>query len=150
MAAVSQGGPVPVGAHPSTGRPRSLRAAGVAVAWALVALPTALGWQRCALAVLFHVPCPGCGMSRALRLLVSGHPGASLRMHPLTVPVLVAALLLMTATVRTTFASGSPFLVHHTRLGRLAIGAAIVVYAAMFALWVLRYCGCFGGPVPVG
>ncbi|HEX4627833.1 MAG TPA: hypothetical protein VH137_03505, partial [Gemmatimonadales bacterium] len=37
---------------------RMARAAIVAAAWALSLLPVALGWQRCALATICHLPCP--------------------------------------------------------------------------------------------
>lgn len=128
---------------------RMRRAAAVAAVWAIAALPVALGWQGCAVATLLHRPCPGCGMTRALRLLLAGDVGASLRMHPLAVPVLGVGLLFMAATVWSTLVLGSPVHVHETRLGRWAIGALVVVYAAALLLWIARWFGFFGGPVPV-
>ena len=128
---------------------RAARAAVVAGAWGLSLLPVALGWQRCALATICHFPCPGCGMTRAFRLLVAGRVGASLRMHPLAVPVLFAGALLVLSTVWATLAFGSPMRLHRSWFGQGALGAAIVVYAAAFALWILRFLGYFGGPVPV-
>ncbi len=125
------------------------RAALVAGVWAPSALPVMFGWQRCALATLCHLPCPGCGMTRAIKLLAAGKVGASLRMHLLAVPVLFAGTLLVLATVWTTLAVGSPIRLHRSRLGQGAIGAALVVYAAAFVLWILRFFGHFGGPVPV-
>jgi hypothetical protein len=128
---------------------RTARAAIVAAAWALSLLPVALGWQRCALATICHLPCPGCGMTRAIKLLAAGKAGASLRLHPLAVPVLFAGVLLVVSTVWATLSTGSPMRLHRSRLGQAAIGAAVVVYVAALALWVLRFFGCFGGPVPV-
>jgi|ERR1017187_7831748 hypothetical protein len=129
---------------------RRLRRAGaVGGVWVLSALPVAFGWQRCPIATLLHRPCPGCGMTRAIRLLASGELGASLRMHPLAVPVLVAGALLAGSTVWTTYAAGSPVRVFRTRFGRLALGLAAVVYGALVVLWILRAVGYFGGPVPV-
>jgi hypothetical protein len=130
-------------------RRRATRAAVVAGAWALAGLPMALGWQRCALAAIAHVPCPGCGMTRAIELLAAGQVGASLRMHPLAIPTLAAGVLLAVSTVWATAALGSPVRVHRSRLARAAIVLAAVVYAAAFVLWVLRWFGYFGGPVPV-
>jgi Protein of unknown function (DUF2752) len=130
-------------------RLRIARAAAVAAGWILAGVPAALGLQRCAIATLFHVPCPGCGMTRALRLLASGRVDASLRMHPLAVPVLLAGALLMASTVSATATLGSPIRLHRTRFGRLAIVLALVVYAATLGLWGLRWLGYFGGPVPV-
>jgi hypothetical protein len=131
-------------------RRRLLRAAAVAGVWFASGLPAALGAQRCVIATLFHFPCPGCGMTRALRLLAAGHVGASLRLHPLAAPVLAAGALLVASTIWATVAVGSPIRLHRTRSGRAAIAAAIVVYGAALGLWVLRWLGHFGGPVPVG
>jgi hypothetical protein len=128
---------------------RMARAAVVAGAWGLSLLPVALGWQRCALATLCHFPCPGCGMTRAIKLLAAGRVGASLRMHPLAVPVLFVGTVLVLSTVWATLVVGSPMRLHRSRFGQGALGAAIVVYAASLVLWVLRFLGYFGGPAPV-
>lgn len=88
-------------------------------------------------------------MTRALRLLAAGRVDASLRMHPLAVPVLVAGALLMASTVWATVTVGSPIRLHRTLFGRLAIALVIAVYGAALALWVLRWFGYFGGPVRV-
>jgi hypothetical protein len=130
-------------------RLRVARAAIVAGVGVLAVLPTALGLQRCAVATLFHVPCPGCGMTRALRLLASGRLDASLQMHPLAVPALIAGAMLTASTVSATATLGSPIRLHRTLFGRLAIVTALVVYGAALGLWGLRWFGYFGGPVPV-
>lgn len=117
--------------------------------WGLMALPLGLGWQRCAFAAFLGIPCPGCGTTRALALLVRGDVPASVRMHPLAVPMLVAAAALALATVWTTMTRGAP-LVQQTRAGRFALGLAASVYGAAILLWGLRWLGLFGGPVPVG
>jgi Protein of unknown function (DUF2752) len=134
---------------PALGR-RMLRAAAVAAVWVASGLPAALGAQRCVIATLCHVPCPGCGMTRALRLLAAGQVRASLHMHPLAVPVLVAGAMLMASTVWATVALGSPIRLHRSPFGRVALAMAVAVYVAALGLWVLRWFGCFGGPVPVG
>jgi hypothetical protein len=128
---------------------RLLRAAAVAGTWALAALPVATGWQKCAIATVLHRPCPGCGMTRALHLLASGQVEASLRMHPMALPVLVVGLLFIGSTVWTTVVLGSPINFHRSRLGRWTLAAMVVVYSATLVLWILRWFGFFGGPVPV-
>ncbi|HEY8041572.1 MAG TPA: DUF2752 domain-containing protein [Polyangiaceae bacterium] len=130
-------------------RRRLARAAGVAGVWAVSALPIALGWQKCAIATLIHRPCPGCGMTRAIHLLQAGQLDASLRLQPLAVPVLAVGLLFIFSTVWTTLRLGTPLHVHKSRLARVTLGIAAVVYGAAFALWMLRWFGYFGGPVPV-
>ena len=37
----------------------------------------------CPMLLVTGIPCPGCGMTRAIVLLLSGHPAESLKMHPL-------------------------------------------------------------------
>ena len=43
----------------------------------------------CPMLLVTGIPCPGCGMSRALLLLFMGHPTESVRMHPLAPLVLI-------------------------------------------------------------
>lgn len=43
----------------------------------------------CPMLLITGIPCPGCGMSRALLLLLMGHPAESVEMHPLAPLVLV-------------------------------------------------------------
>ena len=128
---------------------RTARAACLAAGWLFAAAPAAMGWQRCAFAMLFHRPCPGCGMTRAVRLLQSGQVEASLRMHPLAVPVLVTAVMLALSTVLSTFTEGTPYSFYRSPLGRASLALAAVVHVAAVALWLARALGFFGGPVPV-
>jgi Protein of unknown function (DUF2752) len=132
----------------SAGHRHPLRALAAAGAWALGLTPAALGLQQCSFARLFHRPCPGCGMTRAVRLLLAGDWRASLHMHPLAIPMLVAGGAFALSTVWTTFLYGMP-LVHRSRLARASIAALVVVYVAAIALWIMRWAGLFGGPVPV-
>ena len=60
---------------------------------------------------------------------------ASLRFHPLAMPVLLAGVLLMASTLLSTLVLGTPFLVHKTLLGRLAVGFGILAYGAAFLLF---------------
>jgi hypothetical protein len=120
---------------------------GVAL-WGLAALPTVTGAQSCSFAKLFHRPCPGCGMTRAVDLMLVGQWHASLQMHPLAVPMLLAGGAFALSTVWTTYLFGMP-LVHKSILGKVALGALALTYVASIALWVLRWFGYYGGPVPV-
>jgi hypothetical protein len=106
----------------------------------------ALGWVRCPLAALYHIPCPGCGMTRAVLLMASGRVEASLRMNALALPTLAAGIALSAVALQSARrrGAGGP-----TRLARVAITSSVVVYAAALTLWALRWFGLFGGPVPV-
>jgi hypothetical protein len=99
------------------------------------------------MATLFHRPCPGCGMTRAVRLFAAGHVGASLKMHPLALPVLGLWALLITTTLWTTWTLGTPLALLKGRFGRVTLAAIGIVYTAVFVLWTLRWFGLFGGPV---
>jgi hypothetical protein len=129
---------------------RVARAGGVLLLWVLAAVPLALGWQRCTFATLLHRPCPGCGMTRAVRLLQAGDVGASLRMHPLALPVVAAGALIALSTIWATLGAGTPLYFYRQRLGRSALVFAIAVYASALVLWIARWFGFLGGPVPVG
>ena len=130
-------------------RTRIRTAALTVLVWAVSLVPTLFGVQRCAIATLFHVPCPGCGMTRALLLLAQGDTAGSFRMHPLALPVLVAGGMLILSSVWTALSLGTPVFIHRSRFGRAAIALAVVVYAVATALWALRWLGPFGGPVSV-
>jgi hypothetical protein len=129
---------------------RLLPAMAVGASWVAAALPTSLGWQRCGWAALLHIPCPGCGMTRAIKLLAAGRLEASLRMHALAVPALAVGLSFAVATAWTTYERGTPLFFFKMRFGRATLASAMVVYAAALVLWVLRWVGFFGGPVPLG
>lgn len=124
---------------------RALMAVGL---WGLTALPMLLGAQRCTIAKVFHRPCPGCGMTRAVDLMLVGQWRASLHMHPLALPMLVAGGVFAASTIWTTYRYGWP-LVHKSVLGKTALALLALTYLASLALWVFRAFGYFGGPVPV-
>jgi hypothetical protein len=134
--------------EPLDRRSRFHRALLAVVLWAVAVLPAALRAQRCSFVKLFHRPCPGCGMTRAIDLLLLGDWRGSLHMHPLAVPMVFAGGAFALSTVWTTFLFGMP-LVHKSTFGRITLAALAVTYAATFALWILRWLGYFGGPVPV-
>ncbi len=128
---------------------RAWRAAGVVLFWGLAALPVLLGHARCLFAAIVRYPCPGCGMTRALWLLLHGDVAGSLRMHPLAVPAALSLGALALASVWVTVRFGSPVHLWSTRSGRLAILALAVVEVLAVLLWVGRAMGLFGGPVAV-
>jgi hypothetical protein len=88
-------------------------------------------------------------MTRAARLLGVGDVVGSLRMHPLMVPAVLATALLAFATVRLAYEEGSLMGLWSNRLARVSLLGFAGVYGAVVVLWVLRFVGLFGGPVPV-
>jgi len=128
---------------------RSLRAAAVAIVWILSCAPLALGAASCPMAETLGVPCPGCGMTRAVLLLGRGDVLGSLRMHPLAVPSALTSLLVMVATVWITAREGTPFAIVRRKIGQVAVAAFVAVQVAMIGVWIARMLGALGGPVSV-
>jgi hypothetical protein len=126
-----------------------LRAAAVSVVWLLGALPAMLGVAQCPSARWLHFPCPGCGMTRAVRLFAHGDVAASMAMNPLAVPIALATAAVAAFTVVLTLRRGSPFSLLESRGGRGVVWTFAVLQALSVALWVLRFAGLFGGPVSV-
>lgn len=128
---------------------RASRALGVVGAWLLGVAPVLLGSARCTVATVFHRPCPGCGMTRAAQLLRDGDLAGSLRMHPLTLPILAVTAFFAAVTVWLTYRDGTPLRIWESRVGRGATWALAAVHVAVLVLWALRAFGLLGGPVPV-
>jgi Protein of unknown function (DUF2752) len=131
-----------------TGR-NLLRAAGVAIVWALSFAPMVTGWIRCTFAQLLHLPCPGCGMTRAALLLLNGHPLASLRMNPLTVPSATAQVGLVVMFVWLIARDGQPARFWQYRMTRALTYLLIASLVAATCVWIARFFGALGGPVPI-
>jgi hypothetical protein len=110
---------------------------------ALLVVVSPVGWP-CPVRLVFGVPCPTCGITRATRLVVHGELGAATRMHPLVwlaVPVVAAFLVVEALGYVRTGAWGASERVRGS-------GVVMLVTAGLlFALWVARFLGAFGGPV---
>ncbi len=129
--------------------PGVVRALGMAAIFAVGVLPTAITEPKCSFARLFHAPCPGCGMTRAVHLLEAGNVVGSLYMHPLAVPVMLASAAFAASVVWVTYVLATPLRMWESRLCRASVFALGGVYLATIVLWGLRAAGLFGGPVPV-
>jgi hypothetical protein len=108
----------------------------------------ALNLPLCPFALVTRHPCPGCGMTRAALALAQGHITEALRLHPLSIVVVPAAILLIT--------QGS---MSYVRRGRWetfesartwwATALWLLFGLALFGVWIARFFGALGGPVPV-
>lgn len=108
---------------------------------ALFAAAVVFRFSVCPVAALLGVPCPGCGLLRATLSLAHGNVAEALHFHPLVFVVVPAAL---GATVHV--ASGRP--VSRGVEWTLATIATALV-ALLVVVWIARFHGAFGGPVPV-
>jgi hypothetical protein len=98
----------------------------------------------CPVRLQLHQPCPGCGVSRAVVLALQGHLRESLAMHPLALVSVALAVPSFVLIVRTQRVDGlvPPF----PRALRVAWTAFV---ALLVVLWIARFFGYFGGPVPI-
>jgi uncharacterized protein DUF2752 len=104
----------------------------------------------CPLANLTGWPCPSCGLTRAALALLQGDLARGMALHPLAPPVLSLLGVFVggawlgyvrTGKVGVPWSGG--------RLGRVLEAAALLTCAALILVWLARFWGAFGGPVPV-
>ena len=106
------------------------------------------GIPVCPTATLFGIPCPGCGLTRASLLLLSGDVHGALGLHPLVfvlLPLISAALAWGAASYLRGTRQRAP---SASRGGALSLGAGLLL-VLMLGVWGLRFAGYFGGPVPI-
>ena len=107
------------------------------------------GLVRCPFAAATHMPCPGCGSTRAVLALLHLHFGEALRFNP-TAPIIAACIgVLIVEGLWMVVRDGHARDLAVTGAGRWAIRGIVVAVALQFPIWALRFFGLFGGPVPV-
>ncbi len=113
-----------------------------------VVLPFSLAYALripvCGLAALAHVPCPGCGLTRATIALFRGDLLGAFALNPLA-PVVCPILVAVVVVVATRF------LMTGRMPSKLAPFAWIVGVSlgGLVAVWTARWFGFFGGPLPL-
>jgi hypothetical protein len=102
----------------------------------------------CPFAIVTRHPCPGCGLTRATLALLHGHVADAYHLHPM--------VFVMAPLVGVGFLINAVSYLRHGRWsasealsGRLVTAGAIALGVVMLTLWVARFFGAFGGPVPV-
>ena len=132
--------------------PSRAEARGLPERAALMALVAALGAavlfspvKLCLVAIALHVPCPGCGMTRATLALLRGDFMRAVTIHPLAPAIAPIAIGLLVMQAIGYLRTGESF--GTARVPRVLelLGAALVVL--LFGVWLARFFGCFGGPV---
>jgi hypothetical protein len=133
-----------------------------AVLVALIALPfvaaIAAKVPICPSAALLGIPCPGCGLTRATLAVLRGDFGAALRFHPLVFLLAPIYLGLLGLTI-VGYVRGTPPTAPEPSAGtprqqgvlftRTVTVIATVTLVLVIAVWIARFLGAFGGPVPV-
>jgi hypothetical protein len=124
------------------------RAIRLALIAAVLGAAVVLGVPLCPFAIVTRVPCPGCGLTRATLALLHGHLHEAMRFHPLAVvvsPVILGAFSYNAFS----YVTQGRWTAAEASQGRWVTLFAIVVGTAMLGVWIARFFGAFGGPVPV-
>ncbi|WP_437283090.1 DUF2752 domain-containing protein [Sorangium sp. So ce375] len=115
---------------------------------ALLGLLVACGAPLCPFAIITRHPCPGCGLTRATLALAQGHAAEALRLHPLSpvmAPLVIAALVYNAAI----YVKDGRIAATEALQGAWVTRLGVVLAVLMVTVWVARFLGAFGGPVPV-
>lgn len=116
------------------------------------ALPAAalifLGLLPCPVAFALRIPCPGCGMTRATLALLRGDLAGMFRLHPLAPLVLLFLGGYLGGNALGFVLRGRWGWVDE-RLGRRSNALLWAFVALVLGVWILRFAGLLGGPVPV-
>ncbi len=81
----------------------------------------------------FHIPCPGCGMTRAFKLILQGNILASLRYNLLAIPLFIFIILSMIFLVVDIIKNQTEYLAYIERISQ-KYGVWIVL--AVLIVWM--------------
>ena len=124
----------------------ALRIAAVIAAMAFV---MGSGVVPCGFAQTTHLPCPGCGSTRSVQALLHGDVLGAIRMNPFGPVMAVMLALLSIDAFVVVLRDGDTRRVGTTRSGRFLTRALVAIAVLEVLLWITRFFGAFGGPVPV-
>jgi hypothetical protein len=124
------------------------RAANVAIIAIAFALAFVFRVPLCPFAIITRHPCPGCGLTRAGVALLQGHIHDAIHLHPLVIPIVpIVALAVLHGTYNyIRYNRWYSFAFDQSRT--ITIGS-ILIGVALISVWIARFFGAFGGPVPV-
>ncbi len=102
----------------------------------------------CPTAAMFHIPCPGCGLTCATLAALHGHFSEAFHLHPLVffaTPIYLGVI----GSLAWGYVRGGRHTPPSKRWGKIVTGLAIALFVSLFTVWVARFFGAFGGPVPL-
>lgn len=115
----------------------------------LVGLLVLVELPLCPSATLFGIPCPGCGLTRATLALLKGDPYRAHQLHPLVL-LLAPLYFALLGAAALNYVTGPTEQTGRAWLsGRLATTLAWALFVLVVGVWIARFFGAFGGPVPV-
>jgi lysylphosphatidylglycerol synthetase-like protein (DUF2156 family) len=92
------------------------------------------GWQ-CPMRYGLGVPCPGCGLSRAVKALVSGNVGQAIAIHAFA-PISLGVLVLILYSVLGSRNQQNRMIQHVQQIEKLGVSAILVVVFMLY--WLMR------------
>jgi hypothetical protein len=104
----------------------------------LAALLALVPFPTCLLRLALGIPCPACGLTRATLAAMRLDFGAALRWHPLSLALLAAIAVV----------SGAAFVASDGTWRRMVVVTTGAAGVLLIVVWVMRFAGWFGGPVP--
>lgn len=135
--------------HPLLDRGRPLgRAVRLALVAAALVLAVVVKVPLCPFALVVRQPCPGCGLTRATLALLAGDLHEAAHFHPL-VFVVTPVVAIMFSFNAVQYVRRGEWFASEKVSGRAINTALILLGVAMVSLWIARFLGAFGGPVPV-
>lgn len=112
------------------------------VSWGLAAVALLLllwsGGLGCPMQRVFHQPCPTCGMTRALALLLHGQWLASLSLQPLALPALLCSWLVLSEAVLALWQRTPAAELLRSPANRWLLLTSGAVFSLVFAFWLAR------------
>jgi len=102
----------------------------------------------CPMAALTGIPCPGCGMTRAALSALHGDFATSLRFHPLGMIIIPLFATYAIAHAMSYIRHGVSK-VDEIVSGKWVDRFILLLLFALIGVWIVRFFGAFGGPVPV-
>jgi hypothetical protein len=119
------------------------------VGLAAVAFLLASAQLPCGFARVFHTPCPGCGSTRAMLALAHGDLYGLVRYSPFAPFMTMLVVVLAVQALASVLTTGTLQRVGHGPVGALVSRGVLIVGALEVAVWLARFAGFLGGPVPV-
>ena len=135
-------------ASPSPPRTPLQRAGRLAAIGGVLAALLALGAPLCPIAAVTRQPCPGCGLTRATIALGHGHVAEAFRIHPLA-PIVAPLMGGFVAYACAAYLATGRWPGAAGRSASVVAALGIALWTLLLAVWLARFHGAFGGPVPV-